>query len=101
VKTAKLKQNSEAIKLQKNLDSAKATVYNQAHAINNEFNFNLFPKDIHNFKQSQNINKDKTQADQLWEEIQKMHETDNQSVKIKVNANNELECIFIQTSFMR
>ena len=30
-----------------------------------------------------------------------MHETDSQSVKIKVNERNELECIFIQTSFMR
>ena len=101
VKTAKLKQNNEAIKLQKNLDSAKATVYNQTHAINSEFDYNLLPKDIHNFKKSQNINKHKSQADQLWDEIQKMHETDSQSVKIRLNHNNELECIFIQTSFMR
>lgn len=101
VKTAKLKQNNEAVKLQKNLDSAKTTVYNQTQAINNEYNFNLMPKDIHNFRQSQNVNKNKSQADQLWEEIQKLHETDSQSVKLRVNHKNELECIFIQTNFMR
>lgn len=53
----------------------------------------MLPKNIHNFKQNQNVNKNKSQSDQLSEEIQKLHETDKQSVKIKENQNNELKCI--------
>ena len=40
-------------------------------------------------------------TEQLWEEIKLLLQSDPNSVKIYKNSKNEVECIFIQTSFMR
>jgi len=76
-------------------------VYHQVESFNNEYDLNLEPKDIHNFIASQNPNKAATQAEILWEELRKANIKDSNSIKLKINTNNELECIFIQTNFMR
>ncbi len=95
----KLKQNQEAIQLQQTLDHAKTTCYNQVTTLNDKFGFNLSTQDLFNHKLSQKPNT--TQAQQLWEEIQLILQENPNSVKLYKNLNDEIECIFIQTSFMR
>ena len=95
----KLKQNQEAMQLQQTLDQAKTSCYNQVTTLNDKFGFNLSTQDIFNHKLSQKPNT--THAQQLWEEIQLILQENPNSVKLSKNINDEIECIFIQTSFMR
>jgi len=99
VTTRKIKMNPNAKHLQETLDKAKATTYNQVIAINDEFGINASAKDINNLRQSTKpiIN----QTDQTWQEIQLLLQREPNSVKIFKNAEEEVECIFIQTSFMK
>ena len=83
-------------KLQDTLD--KASTYNVKTSINEKFGYNLSSQDIVNLRKSKIK---KSQAEQLWDELQNLLDSDQNSVKILKNAKEELECIFIQTSFMR
>ena len=59
----------------------------------------LTSKDLHNYKAK--IKPKGDEAKQLHDELKKIEKDHPNSVKTRVNANNELECIFIQTKFMR
>ena len=62
----------------------------------------LTTKDIANFKQSIiGPSSTKEQADLVWAEIQKIIDTEPESVRIRKNGKGELECLYIQTSYMR
>ena len=97
--TRKLKMNTSALELQETLDKARTTTYNIKTTINERFGYNLSRQDIANLRKSKQSNE--PQAEQLWEEIQVLLQSDPSSVRILKNANNELECVFIQLSFMR
>lgn len=101
VKTRELKQNDQAIKLQSTLQNAKASIYHQVESLNKEYDLNLEAKDLHNYIASQNPNKNASEADILWEELKNANIKDSNSIKLKISVNNDLECIFIQTKFMR
>ena len=97
--TRKFKMNNAAIELQDTLDKARTTTYNIKTSINEQFGFNLSRQDIANLKKSKQSKA--TQSEQLWEELESLIKSDPNSVRILKNVNNELECVFIQLSFMR
>ena len=97
--TRKLEQQQEAISVQKTLDQARSTNFNQVTTLNEQFGFNMSAQDLLNYKLKNK--KTTSQTEQLWEEIKLLLQSDPNSVKIYKNSKNEVECIFIQTSFMR
>jgi hypothetical protein len=79
------------------LDQARSTNFNQVTTLNEQFGFNMSAQDLQNYKNK----KSTSQTEQRWEEIKLLLQSDPNRVKIYKKSINEVECIFIQTSFMR
>jgi adenylosuccinate lyase len=77
VKARKLKQPG-AIELATTLLALKTTTYETMSALNNNFHIGLTSKDIQNLRQVTILKayKNKDQADLLWDEIQKIIDSD-------------------------
>jgi len=94
-----LKENKEATSLLNTLINAQASVYHQAQALNAEFDLKITSKDLHNYKAKNKPIGD--QAQQLYDELEKIKNNHpNSIVKVRVNENNDVQCIFIQTKFL-
>ncbi|CAF2786046.1 unnamed protein product [Rotaria sp. Silwood2] len=106
IRNKELEENEQAHDLCQMLITANASTYNNRKIIHEKFAINLTRKDVNNFKQKIKFNLIGNQSDpellHTWiDEILNENSSNSIKIKIKINENGTLECLYIQTVHMK
>jgi hypothetical protein len=93
--------NEEQTEFCKDLFAVKGNIRDIQRALKEKFNKNVFVKDLYNLRSRLKVVNDLTEEEKLTMFLSKFKEMVECTIKIKLKDNKELECIFIQTKYMR
>ncbi|CAF3460435.1 unnamed protein product [Rotaria sp. Silwood2] len=104
IRNKELQENEAAYDLCKMLITANTSTYNNRKLIHEKFDINLTRKDVNNIKNKLKFNLIGNQSDSellhTWIDNILNQNSDN-SIKIKINENGTLECLYVQTMTMK